>query len=93
MSNKQTPSSQTRLKNLSLAAIAGQAGCVTLLIVIAALFIGLWLDAQLGWRGPCTVGVLALSVPFSLYAMVKLTLVSLGRLQPPRSGLPSSEED
>ena len=75
-------SAQTRLKNLSLTAIAGQAGCVTLVIVIAALLVGLWLDAQLGRRGPCTFGMLVISVPFSLYAMVRIALAAIERIEP-----------
>ncbi len=72
----------TRIKNLTLAAIAGQAGCITLIIVLSALFIGLWFDSQLGQRGPCTAGMLIISVPFSLYAMLRLTLSALNRIVP-----------
>jgi hypothetical protein len=82
MSNRHN-SAQTRLKNLSLTAIAGQAGCVTLVIVFAALGVGLWLDSQLGQRGPCTLGMLVISVPFSLYAMVRIALAAIQRIEPP----------
>jgi hypothetical protein len=85
MANKRTPSrrsSQTRLNNLALAAIAGQAGCVTLVIVLAALFIGLWLDSQFGRRGPFTFGLLCLSVPVSLYLMLRLTIGAINRIVP-----------
>lgn len=87
MSNKRTPSkrspsSTTRLKNLGLAAIAGQAGCATLVIVFAALFIGLWLDTQFGRRGPFTFALLCLSIPVSLYAMLRLTMSAIERINP-----------
>jgi len=84
-----------RVKNLGLAAVAGQAGCLTLIIVFAALFLGLWLDAQLDQRGPCTFGVLLLSVPVSLAAMLRIALVAIKRIEPAASddehGLDSSE--
>jgi formate hydrogenlyase subunit 4 len=80
MRDHQTPLPR-RVKNLGLAAIAGQAGCVTLLIVFVALFLGLWLDAQFEQSGLCTFGMLVLSVPFSLYAMLRLALSAINRIQ------------
>jgi hypothetical protein len=71
-----------RITNLALVGLAGQAGCVTLFIVFAALLIGLWLDSQFGRRGPCTIGLLVLSVPFSLYAMLRVALGTINRISP-----------
>jgi hypothetical protein len=68
--------------NLMLAAVAGQAGCATLLIVFTALFIGLWLDSLFEQRGPWTFGLLILSVPVSLYVMLRLTLSAIRRIIP-----------
>jgi hypothetical protein len=73
-----------RLRNLSYAALAGQAGCVTLFIVFGALLVGLWLDAQLGQRGPCVFGLLIVSVPVSLALMLRVALGAIARIQPPR---------
>lgn len=72
----------SRVKNLTLAAIAAQAGCATLVIVILALMIGLWLDTQMGRRGPFTIGLLVLSVPLSLYIMVRIALGAVRRIVP-----------
>jgi len=69
-------------KNLGMAAVAAQGGCATLIIVFAALFIGLWLDAQLGQRGPCVFGLLILSVPLSLYMMLRIALEAINRIVP-----------
>lgn len=72
-----------RVKNLSLAAIAGLSGFATIVIITIALFIGFWLDAQLfGTRGLCTFGMLVLSVPFSLYTMLRITLGAIKRIIP-----------
>ncbi|MBC8098464.1 MAG: AtpZ/AtpI family protein [Armatimonadetes bacterium] len=87
-----------RVKNLALAAVAAQAGCVTLVIVLAALFIGLGLDSQLGRRGPFTFSLLIVSIPVSLYVMLRVTLAALNRLQAqpvrkPRRPAPKLEEE
>lgn len=71
-----------RVTNLALVGLAGQAGCVTLLIIFTALLVGLWLDSMFGRRGPCTIGLLVLSVPFSLYAMLRVALTAIERVVP-----------
>lgn len=57
-------------------------GFVSLLIVIAALLLGLWIDSLIGQRGPATVCVVVLSVPLSLFVMVKITLTMVKQIQP-----------
>jgi hypothetical protein len=81
----------SRIKNLSLAVLAGQVGCVAILIVVSALLLGLWLDAQLGRRGPCVFGLLILSVPLSLYAMLRIALGAINRITP--SAPPDNRHD
>ena len=79
---RQTPLGR-RMRNLGLAAVAGQAGCITLIIVFSAMFLGLWLDAQFDQRGPFTFGLLLLSVPVSLYAMLRIALVAISKIDLP----------
>jgi len=76
-------STGSRPRNLACAAIAGQAGLSTVLMVFLALFAGLWLDARLGLRGPFTIGLLVLSVPLSLFLMMRLALSATGAIRPP----------
>lgn len=76
------PSQPRRTRNLSLSAAAGLAGCVSVIVVFTALFVGLWLDSQLGQRGPCTVGLIVASVPVSLTLMVRIALLAIKRLDP-----------
>lgn len=66
-----------RIKKGRLAGIGALAGFVTLAIVLAALFLGLWLDSRLGQRGPLTVLLLVLSVPISLTILVRIALGSV----------------
>ena len=85
----------TRAANLGYAAVAAQVGCFTLLIILIALFVGLWLDAQAGTRGPFTIGLLVLSVPISLFVMLRIALGAIRRISPPRQRLniDSKEDD
>ncbi|MBN8639635.1 MAG: hypothetical protein J0M07_30235 [Anaerolineae bacterium] len=78
MSN-QPPS---RAKNMAYAVVAGQSGCWTLLIIMIALFGGLALDAVFGLKGPFTIGLLLLSIPFSLFIMVRLALSAVKQIVP-----------
>jgi F0F1-type ATP synthase assembly protein I len=55
--------------NLTLAAVAGQVGCLTLVIVLVALFGGLWLDKQLDTKPAFTIGLMIISVPITLILM------------------------
>jgi hypothetical protein len=77
--SQQQPS---RVKNLTLAAMAGQAGCASLVLIVIALLIGIWLDSQFGVRGPFTVGLLLLSIPLSLFVMVRIALGTIKQIQP-----------
>jgi F0F1-type ATP synthase assembly protein I len=72
----------SRARNLALAAVAAQAGCATIIIIILALLIGLWLDAQFGVRGLFTIGVLVLSVPLTLFIMLRIALGAAKRIIP-----------
>jgi hypothetical protein len=87
--------SPSRVKNITYAVLAAQGGCFTLVIIFVALFIGLWLDAQAGQRGPFTIGLLLLSIPLSLFVMVRLALRSIARIAPPtapKSTTPNKQE-
>lgn len=73
----------TRAKNLSLASIIALIGFVSLGIVLAALFMGMWLDSQMGRRGPGIICLLVLSVPVSLFTMTRIALYLVKRIEPP----------
>lgn len=69
------------VRNLALAAVAGQAGCLSVVLVFLALFAGLFLDARLDTHPVFTIGLVLASVPLSLYAMVRLLLASVGAIR------------
>lgn len=67
--------------NLTVVAVAGQVGCLTLLIVMAALFGGLWLDSRFQSKPMFTVGLMVLSVPITLVVMFWVVRTATSRLQ------------
>ncbi|MDX2163281.1 MAG: hypothetical protein SF162_18325 [bacterium] len=85
-----------RMRNLAYAALAAQSGCFPAVFIIGALLVGLWLDAQLGQRGPITVALLLLSIPVSLSLMVLFSLRNIKRMTTsiaPRPKHQHQEED
>lgn len=83
MSANQPPdkSQRTKIFNLTLAAVAGGAGCVTLIVVFAALFLGLWLDAQFNTRPKFTLVLVFASIPLSLFLMFVITRIAVARMK------------
>ena len=68
--------------NLSLAGVAGQVGCVTVLIVFGALLAGMGLDRWLGTRPLLTVGLLLASIPVTIVIMYWLVKMAVAKIQP-----------
>ena len=69
-----------------IAALVGQVGVLTLVIILAAVFGGLALDASFDTKPWFTVGLLAASIPVSLLTMIFLvrkavTKIKVGRPQ------------
>ena len=94
----QTPPSSTEVVSKTLAQgslIGVQAGCVSIVVVIAALVIGIWLDRTIGTRYIFTLGLLLVSIPVSLAAMVYSVLRSSRsiRSKPPDNSVSIPTED
>jgi hypothetical protein len=68
-------------KNLTLAAVVGQVGCLTVLIIVLALVAGLWLDGLFGTRPIFIVGLLLASVPVTLVLMFWVVRQATSRWQ------------
>lgn len=58
-----------RSLNWTLAAVTGQVGCLTLIIIFAALFVGRWLDNRFNSSPLFTIGLMIGSVPVTLVMM------------------------
>jgi len=83
--------------NLTLASIAGQVGCLTLVIIFVALFAGLWLDNYLDTKPLFTIVLLIGSVPVTLFLMFRVVRVATSRIKPIQKSdnnkIPIPEED
>jgi F0F1-type ATP synthase assembly protein I len=73
--------------------IGAQAGCISIVLVILALVAGLALDQALGTKPMFVLGLLLLSIPVSLYAMVRSVLASTRAKQPPSAAAKTKKED
>ncbi len=79
--------------NLTLAAVAGQAGCITVVIIALALLAGLWLDNQFGTRPLFLVGLLLASVPVTLITMFWVVRQATSHIQNENSSPKLESED
>jgi len=67
--------------NLALAALVGQVGCLTLLIVLGAVFGGLYLDNRFGSRPWFTLSLVLGSIPISLAVMFFVSRTAIRRIK------------
>lgn len=67
--------------NLTLASIAGQVGCLTLIIIFVALFAGLWLDGRMDSKPMFTISLLIGSVPVTLFLMFRVVKAATKRIK------------
>jgi hypothetical protein len=79
--------------NLTLAAVAGQVGFLTLFIVLASLFGGLWLDKRFDSKPIFTVSLMLASVPVTLVMMFWVVRNATARIKPvpPKQKSPAEE--
>ena len=68
--------------NLGLAGVAGQVGFLTLFIVFAALFGGLWLDRRLETKPLFTILLLIGSVPVTIFVMFRVAMSAVAKIKP-----------
>ncbi|MBZ0305530.1 MAG: AtpZ/AtpI family protein [Anaerolineae bacterium] len=78
------------IRNMAFAAMAGQAGCASVGMIIGALFLGIWMDAILDTRPAFTLGLVLISVPASLGMMVYIALKATKQITPPKTPRRSS---
>ena len=71
-----------RIINLAIAGIVGQVGCLTLLIVLGAIFGGLWLDNQFNTRPVITIVLVITSIPVSVLLMLAVVRAGVARIKP-----------
>jgi len=89
----QKPPAITVISNLALASMVSQVGCITVVIVVGALLLGLWLDNVLGTKPFLTIALLLLSVPVSTYSLVRIALSTAAQFQAATGEQPTTTGD
>ncbi len=94
---KPQPQDKQRLVNLTVIALVGQVGCLTLLIVLGAVFAGMWIDSRMNSRPAGTIILVAVSVPLAIFVMLKVVRGTLRKLglesNPPENLKEGNKED
>ncbi len=67
--------------NTVLIVMVGQVGCLTLIIVLASLFGGLWLDKTFGTKPLFTLILLLAGVPASVVLMLVIARRTIARIK------------
>ena len=64
-----------------LVVLVGQVGCLTLVIILASVFGGLWLDKTFGTKPVFTMVLLLAGIPVSVFVMLTVARKTLARLK------------
>ena len=67
--------------NTLLIVMIGQVGCLTLIIILASVFGGLWLDNMFGTKPVITLALLFAGIPVSVIVMLVVARRTLARLK------------
>ena len=70
-----------RILNSLLIVMIGQVGCLTLIIILASVFGGLWLDRMFGTKPVFTLILLFAGIPVSVLVMLVVARRTLARLK------------
>jgi F0F1-type ATP synthase assembly protein I len=74
------PQDKQRLVNMTVIALVGQVGCLTLIIVLGAVFGGMWIDSRMDTKPFGTIILVAVSVPIAIFVMLKVVRATLRKL-------------
>lgn len=67
--------------NTLLVVMIGQVGCLTLVVILASVFLGLWLDSTFGTKPMFTLILLFAGIPLSVVLMLFVSRKTLAKLQ------------
>ncbi len=90
-SGDQKPEQKPSL-NLLLVGLVGQVGCLTMVIILAAVLGGLALDAKFGTKPWFTAGLLVVSIPISLVTMFFVARKATARMKADQQANQKNEE-
>lgn len=78
---------------MTLAAVVGQVGCITPVILVGALFAGLWLDRHFDTKPFFAILFIVGSGPISVIALYKIVKSATSRLKTTNHPAKLSEEE
>lgn len=78
--DRNKPDRKQNVVNMALAIVAGQVGCLTLVIVLAAVLGGIWLDNHFNSRPTFTIALVLVSIPVSVIAMLVFVRAAVRRM-------------
>lgn len=67
--------------NTLLIVLIGQVGCLTLIIILASVFVGMWLDNMFGTKPVITLVLLFAGIPISVLVMLFVARRTLARIK------------
>jgi len=70
-----------KILNTLLIVMVGQVGCLTLIIILASVLGGLWLDNAFGTKPVLTLALLFAGIPISVLVMLFVARRTLARLK------------
>ena len=74
---------QSVASSMPVIALGGQIGCVTLVLVLAAAFGGIWLDNLLGTKPFLTIILILGAAPLSLFLTYKMAVGAINKVNLP----------
>jgi len=77
----QTENRRTNMVWTLLVVVIGQVGCLTLAVILASVFAGLWLDSHFDTKPVFTLVLLFAGIPLSVFLMLYASRKSLARLK------------
>jgi F0F1-type ATP synthase assembly protein I len=86
------PADKQKLLNLTVAGVASQVGCLTIVIILGALFLGMYLDKLNATRPWYTIGFVIGSIPLSLIVMIVIVLAAVKKIKPAAKNPVQQEE-
>jgi F0F1-type ATP synthase assembly protein I len=78
--------------NTILATVVGQVGCLTPLILLGALFAGLWLDRQFETKPLFTILFIIGSAPVSVFVLYRIVRMATAKLKTDNQDNKTEEE-
>ena len=77
----QSDNNRQNMVSTLLIVVIGQVGCLTLAVILASVFGGLWLDNTFGTKPVFTMVLLLAGIPLSVILMLYVSRKALARLK------------